>query len=52
MVVWVWVERGAEISGCLDLGFERDKLRISVVIGADQGEGTSEPSPFALRVLP
>ena len=40
-----------EISGCLDLGLKGDELR-SAVIGANQGEGTSEPSPFALRVLP
>ena len=51
MVVWIWVERVDEISGCLDLGLKGDELR-SAVIGANQGEGTSEPSPFALRVLP
>ena len=39
--------------GCFigDLGLKGDELR-SAVIGANQGEGTSEPSHFALRVLP
>ena len=50
-MVGIWVESGAKISGCLDLGLKGDELR-SAVIGANQGEGTSEPSPFALRVLP
>ena len=51
MVVWIWVEREAKINGCLDLGLERDGLRLAM-IGANQGEGTFEPDPFSLRVLP
>ena len=30
-MVGIWVERGAEIGGCLDLGLERKGLRVAVI---------------------
>ena len=30
-MVGIWVERGAKISGCLDLGLKREGLRAAVI---------------------
>ena len=43
MVVWIWVERGAEIDSGLDLGLER-----RAKIGGDLKQINGEPNAFTL----